>query len=143
MCEAFLQRDGSLITTIIRQLTTIRNNTRGPQTCISAYFPHNSSNPRLLHASDITAAIRQSVTVQKLERHGLLPKLVGSHSLRAGGAMAMYLNGVDITVIKNLGQWASGYFLMYIHEQIAALSSNVSTLMSKHVPFHNVHFNRT
>ena len=131
------------ITAIIRRLTTIRENTRDPQTCIGAYFPQGACNPRLLHAGDITAAIRQSVTVLRLERHGLSPKLVGSHSLRAGGAMAMYLNGVGITVIKKLGRWASDAFLMYIHEQIAALSANVSTLMSKHVLFHNVHFNHT
>ena len=104
---------------------------RNPQMCISAYFTHNSNNPRLLHASDMTAVIRQAVTIQKLERHRLLPNLVGSHSLRAGGAMAIYLNGVDITTIKKLGRWLSNSFLVYIHEQITALSVNLSALMSK------------
>ena len=104
------------IIAIIRRLTTIRNNTFNPQTCISAHFTHDSNNPRLLHTSDMTATIRHAVTIQNLECHGLLPDLMGSHSLRAGGAMAMYLNGVSITTIKNLGQWMSDSFLMYIHE---------------------------
>ena len=91
----------------------------------------------------MTSTIKHAVTVQQLYRHGLSPKLVGSHSLRAVGAMAMYLNGVDITIIKKLGRWASDLFLMYIHKQIAALSANVSMLMSKQIAFHNVHFNRS
>ena len=44
---------------------------------------------------------------------------------------------------KKLERWASNSFLVYIHEQIAALSANVSKLMSKQITFHNVHFNKT
>ena len=131
------------VTALIRRLTSIRDHTNDTQTCISAYFTHDSKTPRLLHSKDMNNAIKQAVSALKLERHGLSPNLVGSHSLRAGGAMAMYLNNVPITTIKKLGRWASDAFLMYIHEQIAALSENVSKLMSKPTVFHNVHFNRT
>ena len=92
--------DTCQITAIIHWLTTICGKIRNPQTCISAYFTHDSTEPQLLHFSNITAVIKYAVTIQKLERHRLLPNLVGSHSLRACGAMDMYLNGVDITIIK-------------------------------------------
>ena len=122
--------DTCSITAIIRQFTTICGKTRNPQTCISTYFTHNSTDARLLHSSNITAMIKHAVTIQNLERHRLSPNLVGSHSLRASGAMAIYLNGVDITTIEKLGRWGSNLFLMYIHKQIAPLSANMSTLMS-------------
>ena len=59
---------------------------------------------------------------------------VGSHSLRAGGAMAMKLNGVDDTRIKQLGRWSGDTFLTYIHTQIAGLMTGVSALMIQRVP---------
>jgi len=60
---------------------------------------------------------------------------VSSHSLRAGGAMAMHLNGIDTNTIQKLGRWKSTTFLMYIHEQISAFATGVSLKMSNSIPF--------
>jgi hypothetical protein len=90
----------------------------------------------------MTNAIRRAVTTLGLARNGLSASLVGSHSLRAGGAMAMYLNGVSHNTIKKMGRWKSDTFLMYIHEQISALSADVATKMSTPILFHNIHFDR-
>ena len=45
------------------------------------------------------------VAVHKLnlKDHRIDPDLVGVHSLRAGGAMALCLHGLDDTVIMKLG----------------------------------------
>jgi len=75
-----------------------------------------------------------------LNQQGLLPQHVGSHSLRAGGAMAMHLNKVDHNTIKKMGRWSSDTFLMYIHEQIAAFSSGISKQMSNPIAFQNIAF---
>ena len=51
----------------------------------------------------INNAVRQAVKDLKLHENGLPEKLVGSHSLHAGGAMALHLNGVKDNTIKKMG----------------------------------------
>jgi hypothetical protein len=63
---------------------------------------------------------------------------VSSHSLRAGGAMAMHLNGISTNTIQKLGRWKSTTFLMYIHEQISAFATGVSLKMSNSIPFRHI-----
>ena len=64
--------------------------------------------------------------------------MVGAHSLQAGGAMAMKLNGVDTETIMKHGQWTGLTFMMYIHNQIAHLSEDLSKKMSTPLPFVNI-----
>ena len=67
---------------------------------------------------------------------GYTPSDVSSHSLRAGGTMAMHLAGCSILAIKKMGRWKSDKsFKMYIHEQISAFSTGVSLKMSRAIPF--------
>ena len=73
-----------------------------------------------------------------LEDHGITPNDVGSHSLRAGGAMTLKLNEISGTLIKKAGRWTSMAFLQYIHNQIGHLSTGLSLKMNNQVPFHNV-----
>jgi hypothetical protein len=40
---------------------------------------------------------------------------IGTHSIRLGAAMAMYLTGVPIFTIMLLRRWSSDAFLCYIH----------------------------
>ena len=50
--------------------------------------------------------IRIAVTNLNLHNKGIHPDLVGVHSLRAGGAMALKLNGAsDTTIMK----WEGGH----------------------------------
>ena len=63
---------------------------------------------------------------------------LGSHSLRAGGAMALKMNGIDSMLIKKYGRWSSDTFLTYIHEQIAGLADGVSAAMARTMHFYNV-----
>jgi hypothetical protein len=70
--------------------------------------------------------------------HNYLGGELGPHSIRASGAMALYLNGVTEEQICILGQWKSKTWLTYIHTQIAAISAGVSRAMSRPIVFHNV-----
>lgn len=122
---------------LIHHVTYLWHHTRDLNTKLGTYFVPPQT-PRQIASADISRAIKRTIVTLGLPRQGLTPQLVGSHSLRAGGAMAMYLNGIPHDTIRKLGRWQSDTFLMYIHEQIAALSANVSTRMSRHIPFHNV-----
>ena len=82
--------------------------------------------------------IRAAVATLELDTTGINPDLVGVHSLRAGGAMALKLQGEQDTTMMKMGCWTSLTFLQYIHNQIAHLSKDISTKMSKHLHFQNI-----
>ena len=52
--------------------------------------------------------------------------------------MAMKLNGIDGETIMKHGRWTGLTFMMYIHNQIAHLSEDLSQKMSKALPFLNI-----
>jgi hypothetical protein len=54
---------------------------------------------------------------------------VGTHSIRSGGAMAMYLARVPVFTIMLIGRWSSDAFLRYIRRQVLQFSAGVSTCM--------------
>ena len=83
-------------------------------------------------------AIRTAVQTLKLPTTGINPDLVGVHSLRAGGAMALKLQGESDTTIMKMGRWTSLTFLQYIHNQIAHLNKDISTKMSTKLEFQNI-----
>ena len=63
---------------------------------------------------------------------------VSSHSLRAGGAMALKLAGATTDTIMRRGRWTSNMYMTYIHAQIGALTKGIAWRMSRNHMFHNV-----
>ena len=88
----------------------------------------------------IVSLIKKGATELKLNQRGIDPDLLGSHSLRAGGAMALKLQHYADTLIQKLGRWSSTTWLQYIHTQIAHLSKGVASKMSEDLPFYNIAF---
>jgi hypothetical protein len=86
-------------------------------------------------AANVRVLLRSSVSALRLYRQGIKSTDVGAHSLRAGGAMAMKLNGCDLISIMKAGRWTSLTFLTYIHNQVAHLGANITHRMASHVPF--------
>ena len=82
--------------------------------------------------------VRQVAWSLRLQDQAIDPDLIGAHSLRAGGAMALKLHGYDDTTIMKMGRWTSLTFLQYIHNQIAHLSKDISSKMSIPLPFVNI-----
>ena len=82
--------------------------------------------------------VRQTARLLNLQDQAIDPDLIGAHSLRAGGAMALKLHGYDDTTIMKMGRWTSLTFLQYIHNQIAHLSKDISSKMSNPLPFVNI-----
>ena len=91
-----------------------------------------------VEAKDIVQRVKATAKAMKLEKMGIDPALIGAHSLRAGGAMALKLHNYSDTTIMKMGRWTSLTFLQYIHNQIAHLSNDISKKMSMELPFVNV-----
>jgi len=54
---------------------------------------------------------------------------LGTHSIRSGSAMAMYLGGVPVFAIMMIGRWSSDSFMKYIRTQIEEFTFDVSKRM--------------
>ncbi len=54
---------------------------------------------------------------------------VGTHSIRSGAAMAMYLAGVLIFSIMLIGRWLSLAFLKYTRKQVQEFNFGISSKM--------------
>jgi hypothetical protein len=54
---------------------------------------------------------------------------IGTHSIRSGAAMAMYLAGVPVFSIMLIGRWSSLAFLKYIRKQVQEFSFGISSKM--------------
>eukprot|EP00978_Attheya_sp_CCMP212_P015735 scaffold40749_cov24-Attheya_sp.AAC.1 len=92
------------------------------ESVVSTYF-EDDGEIAFLRGDDIVKGVRLAVIALDLPKAGIKAEQVGSYSLRAGGAMAMKLNGSDRDTIRKFGRWNSDTFLMYIHNQITHLSA--------------------
>jgi hypothetical protein len=108
-----------------------------PDDIISTYFT-SKGMAKVLGASTITSSVKIAAKAIGLEKNGFPMTSVSSHSLRAGGTMAMHLNNVPCDTIRKAGRWSSDTFLMYIHEQIEAFSKGVSKRMSTEIEWQNI-----
>jgi hypothetical protein len=87
---------------------------------------HTNNGFIAIESKDIIDLVRTTAASLGLNEFAIDPDLLGSHSLRAGGAMALKLHGYDDTTIMKMGRWTSLTFLQYIHNQIAHLSKDIS-----------------
>jgi hypothetical protein len=89
-------------------------------------------------AKNVNALINRAALETNLVAQGYDLKRVGSHSLRASGAMALKLQGVDDSLIMKIGRWTGLTFLTYIHAQIGALNTGLAQRMATRIHFVNV-----
>ena len=109
-----------------------------PNDIISTYYSPQTKSLRCLQSGDINKMLKAATVATGLDTKGFPPSSISSHSLRAGGAMAMHLNGVPRDTIRKQGRWSSDTFLMYIHEQISAFSAGLSSRMSQNIGWFNI-----
>ena len=93
---------------------------------------------RQITSDNITLTVKVAILRFHLQDQVITPNDVGSHSLRADGAMALKLNGISDTMIKKAGMWISMACLQYFHSQIGHLSAGLSLKMNIQVTFRNV-----
>jgi hypothetical protein len=89
-------------------------------------------------AKNVDDLVKRAAHSTNLVAQGYNLNLVGTHSLRASGAMALKLQGVDDTTIMKIGRWSGLTFLTYIHTQIGALNVGLAQRMAIRVHFINV-----
>jgi hypothetical protein len=107
-------------------------------TLLCSFFNTTTNAWDCITSQDIITAVRAAARKLNLREQAIDPDLIGAHSLRAGGAMALKLHGFDDTTIMKMGRWTSLTFTQYIHTQIAHLSKDISRKMSMELPFLNI-----
>ena len=98
-------------------------------------------NDRIEHitSTEMVEALRAGVGAIGEETLGIKKEEIGTHSIRSGAAMAMYLGECPVYTIMMIGRWSSDAFLRYIRKQVEQFSHNVSKRMlrfemHRHVP---------
>jgi hypothetical protein len=90
-----------------------------------------SSKGVLKHLQDAAAAVRE-------RRLGFPVDCIGTHSIRAGAAMAMFLAGVPCETIQLIGRWWSRTFMKYLRIQVTASKRGVTNKMKSQDSFFTV-----
>ncbi|MEM7495227.1 MAG: hypothetical protein AAF471_03640 [Myxococcota bacterium] len=124
------------IKALARRVHNIVAHGGSPTTILGTYWGRGNTW-RTIRPPDINATIKQAVVTLKLESRGITPDLVSSHSLRAGGAMALHLSGASADTIKKQGRWSGDTYQQYIHNQLSAFQTGLSSKMLK--PHHSFH----
>ena len=96
-------------------------------TPISAVWRNN----RIEHitSKEMVNALQDAVVAIGEDTLGIKREEIGTHSIRSGAAMAMYLGECPVYVIMMIGRWSSDAFLLYIRKQVEQFSHNVSCRM--------------
>ena len=99
-----------------------------------------SQEGKITHINSAQALPRLRAVVDIMGKGalGFTKEDVGLHSIRSGGAMAMFLAGTRTIIIMRIGRWSSEAFLEYIREQVEQFTLGVSKNMLRFE-----HFNTT
>ena len=87
---------------------------------------------------DILALIRRGAIADGLPALGFDPALLGTHSLRIGGATRLAMLGISEAVIKQLGHWSAETWQLYVRPHISGFTKGLARLMANPLRFSNV-----
>lgn len=109
-----------------------------PETLICAFRESPQMAWQHVRSKDMVKAVKDAVRIKRTKDNGFDESKVGSHSLRAGGAMALYITKHSAIEIQRAGRWTSTTFMEYIHGQLDVVSKGLAQAMSQSVPFINM-----
>jgi hypothetical protein len=92
----------------------------------------------LVTAQQVLHHLRAAALQYGEQRLGFPISKIGTHSLRAGAATAMFLAGVPAETIQLIGRWRSQTFLRYIRIQVQQLTQGVATDMTTNPNFFTI-----
>ena len=97
-------------------------------------------NGRIQHvtSAEMVNALRDAVKVIGEEKLGFKSTEIGTHSLRSGAAMAMFLGECPVYTIMMIGRWSSDAFLRYIRKQVEQFSHNVAKRMIRNLFYRHI-----
>jgi hypothetical protein len=96
-------------------------------TNVSAVWHHGKMHH--ISSKEVTDALRDGLSVFGSEKLRIQLHEIGTHSIRSGAAMAMYLRGVPVFAIQIIGRWSSDAFMKYIRKQVEEFTFDVSARM--------------
>jgi hypothetical protein len=94
-----------------------------------------TSGHALISSSQILHHLRAAALQYGEDKLGFPVSKIGTHSIRAGAATAMFLAGVPAETIQLIGRWRSQTFLRYIRIQVQLLTKGVATNMTANPEF--------
>lgn len=89
-------------------------------------------------SKELVNALRAAAVAVGEEKLGFAKEDIGTHSIRSGAAMSMFLGECPVYVIMMIGRWSSDAFLRYIRKQVEQFSHNVSRRMLRFEMFHHI-----
>ena len=104
-------------------------------------FIDNKDTLRVIHAPHVRDWLKATVTLIGDHILGFGADDIGLHSIRSGGAMAMFLSKTSVIIIMRVGRWSSEAFLEYIREQIQDFTVGISENMIHFESFFNMNRN--
>ena len=104
-------------------------------------FSSSDGKISCINSAQALPRLRAVVGLIGPESLGFLKDEIGLHSLRSGGAMAMFLAGVATIIIMRIGRWSSEAFLEYIREQVEQFTLGVSKKMLQFENFNTIDSN--
>ena len=90
-------------------------------------------------SKQMTSALQDAIRVIGEDVLNIKTSEIGTHSIRSGGAMAMFIGGCPVFMIMLIGRWSSDAFMKYIRRQIEEFSHDVSqrmiaTMFHRYIP---------
>ena len=108
------------------------------QRCACSKFQDPTTKITVITADYVRSRLRAIVEIIGKDKLGFKKLDIGLHSIRSGGAMAMFLSGTSVIIIMRVGRWSSEAFLKYIRDQVESFTADVSRKMLQHEPFFNL-----
>jgi hypothetical protein len=119
----------------VKRVRAIPESSDNSPVCLFSDDKGNISN---ITAAYVRSRLRATVTLIGEDKLGFTKDDIGLHSIRSGGAMAMFLSGTSVIIIQRVGRWSSEAFLEYIREQVESFTLEVSSNMLKFENFLNL-----
>lgn len=111
---------------IIRRVIHLRTNNAPLSTPLARVFTPNGVQH--VTPSLITKTLRDAVQFLGPDL-GFLSSEVSARSLRAAGAMALLVSGIDTDIIRLLGRWRSDEMFRYLHLSAEPITRNLAARM--------------
>ena len=91
-----------------------------------------------ISAGEVLQHLRAAAIQYGEARLGFPASRIGTHSLRAGAAMAMFLAGVPVETIQLIGRWWSQTFMQYIRIQVQQMTRGVADVVTTNPNFFTI-----
>ena len=115
-----------------------KTRTRRKDLGIDAFTKDDADEPTRISSKTILERLRLATTIVGERRLGIKADKIGTHSIRSGAAMAMYLAGVPCETIQLIGRWRSRTFMRYLRIQVPDTTLGVASRMTSRHTFYTI-----